>query len=196
MEIIVILAHPNKQSFNHAIAYKIVSSLKNNNHKVIFHDLYDEDFNPSIPYEEIRKNGRIDSKIINYCNELKTCNGIIFVHPNWWGQPPAILKGWIDRVIIPGVAYKFNENDKGEGIPSGLLTGIKAVVFNTTDTEYKREMEVFGDPLDTIWKNCIFGFCGIEDYFRKVFGIIVTSTDSERKKWLFETGEIINKFFP
>jgi len=53
------------------------------------------------------------------------------VHPNWWGQPPAILKGWIDRILRPGVAYQFLEGDAGEGVPVGLLKAETALIFNT-----------------------------------------------------------------
>jgi putative NADPH-quinone reductase len=52
-----------------------------------------------------------------HCGEIARAEGIIIVHPNWWGQPPAIMKGWIDRVFRPGVAYRFTEDDKGDGVP-------------------------------------------------------------------------------
>ena len=60
--------------------------------------------------------------------------GIIIIHPNWWGMPPAILKGWVDRVMRPGVAYEFLEGDSGEGVPRGLLRARRAIVFNTSNT--------------------------------------------------------------
>ena len=100
------------------------------------------------------------------------------------GQPPAILKGWIDRVLRCGIAFEFVECDSGEGIPKGLLKAKAAIVFNTSNTESKREMEVFGDPLETIWKNCIFGFCGVSNFHRRNFNIIVTSTEIQRREWL------------
>ena len=53
--------------------------------------------------------------------EISVADGVVIIHPNWWGQSPAILKGWVDRVIRPGVAYEFLEDDKGEGVPCGLL---------------------------------------------------------------------------
>jgi len=69
----------------------------------------------------------------------------VIVHPTWWGQPPAILKGWIDRVIRPGVAYRFREGDAGEGIPDGLPAAKAALVFTTSDTPPEREMAVIGE---------------------------------------------------
>jgi len=57
-------------------------------------------------------------------------------------------------------------------------------------------MEVFGDPLETIWKNCIFGLCGVENVCRRTFSIIVTSTPDQRKEWLVEVEEMVRQHFP
>jgi NAD(P)H dehydrogenase (quinone) len=117
------------------------------------------------------------------------------VHPNWWGQPPAMLKGWVDRVIRPGVAYGFVEGDNGEGVPVGLLKARAVVIFNTSNTEDSREQAVFGDPLETIWKNCIFGLCGVTNFHRRMFGVVVASSMEQRKEWLDEVREMVNRLF-
>jgi len=106
------------------------------------------------------------------------------------------LKGWVDRVIRPGVAYEFSENDAGEGVPQGLLKAKTAIVFNTSNTETKREREVFGDPLEALWKDCIFTLCGVTDFHRRMFNIVVTSSEEQRKEWLKEVGQIVNKYCP
>jgi NAD(P)H dehydrogenase (quinone) len=120
MRISVILAHPDKGSFNHAIAATVVETLIQIGHDVCFHDLYEEEFDPMLPTEEIPKNATLPPEIERYCNEISEVDGIVVIHPNWWGQPPAILKGWVDRVLRPGVAYEFLEGDQGEGIPNGF----------------------------------------------------------------------------
>ena len=119
MKILIILANPTSESFNHAISEACIDRLTLKNHKVMFHDLYKEKFDPILPSEEIPKDGNVDRVINEHCREIEQCDGIIIIHPNWWGQPPAILKGWIDRVLRPGVAYEFLEGDIGEGIPLG-----------------------------------------------------------------------------
>ena len=131
MRISVILAHPKAGSFNHAIARTAVAQLETNGHKVFFHDLYEENFYPVLARDEIPKDAPLPVLIKEHCEELAEAEGIIVVHPNWWGQPPAILKGWVDRVIRPGVAYEFLESDSGEGVPKGLLNAKAAIVFNT-----------------------------------------------------------------
>ena len=197
MKISVILAHPDKASFNHAIASIIVGQLEKNKHDVFFHDLYAENFNPLLSCEEIPKEAiLLPEPIKSHCDEIRQAEGIIIIHPNWWGQPPAILKGWIDRVIRPGIAYEFLEGDSGEGVPRGLLKAGVALVFNTSNTPPEREQKIFGDPLENIWRNCVFGLCEVSKFYRCTFSTVVTSTASERKKWLKEVRATINNYFP
>jgi NAD(P)H dehydrogenase (quinone) len=195
MKISVILAHPDRNSFNHAIALCAVERLKKNRHNVFFHDLYGEGFNPLLAGEEITEDAFLPGEINAYCEEIRAADGIVIVHPNWWGQPPAILKGWIDRVMRPGMAYEFVEGDSGEGIPKGLLQAKAAIVFNTSNTAPEREAGVFGDPLETIWRNCVFGLCGVNIFHRRTFRVVVTSTDTQRKEWLGEVKAMIDSIF-
>lgn len=195
MNILLILAHPDKKSFNHAIANVCKKRLVENGHSVIFHDLHDEKFDPIITSEEIPRSGKINDLVRKHCDDLTSCDGIIIIHPNWWGQPPAILKGWIDRIIRPGIAYGFIEGDNGEGVPVGILKAKTGIVINTSNTNETRENEVFGDPLETIWKNCIFGLCGINQFERKLFRIIVASDLNQRIQWLNETRDLLDRHF-
>jgi NAD(P)H dehydrogenase (quinone) len=196
MNILVILGHPDKSSFNYAIAVAVIEKIKDNGHVALFHDLYEEKFDPVVQTDEILKNGEISKTVEKHCSELANCDGIIVIHPNWWGQPPAIMKGWIDRVFRPGVAYKFLEGDMGEGIPVGLLKAKTALVFNTSNTKEFRENSIFHDPLEFIWKNCIFDLCGIKNFYRKMFRVVVTSSLEQRKEWLNEVKETVDKYFP
>ena len=196
MEILVVLAHPDANSLNHAIARTAVDTLRANGHEVIYHDLYQERFAPFLRAEEIPTDAVLDSTIARHCEELSMAQGIIIVHPNWWGQPPAVMKGWIDRVFRPGMAYEFLEGDDGEGVPIGLLKAKAALVFNTANTPAGRELNVFGDPLERLWKDCIFGLCGVHEFHRKVFRVIVVSTPEQRKEWLAEVQNVVGRYFP
>ncbi len=196
MRVSVILAHPTDQSFNHAIAQTAISELTQNGHQVSFHDLYAEEFDPILPTGEIPKGALVPPKVERHCQEISNADGMIIVHPNWWGQPPAILKGWIDRVIRPGVAYEFADGDQGEGIPIGLLKVKVACIFNTSNTTLEREIRVFGDPLETLWKNCIFDLCGVKTFYRETFSVVVTSTPEQRQQWLTKVREVMQCYFP
>ncbi len=196
MQISLILAHPRKGSFNHAVADMAATTLCEAGHTVTVHDLYAEKFDPLLPFGEISRDSALPPLVKEHCREIAAADGIVIVHPNWWGMPPAILKGWIDRVLRPGVAYRFAETDGGEGIPIGLLKAKAVVVFNTSNTPAVREQEVFGDPLERIWRDCILSLCGVPEFYRKMFGVVVTSTEGQRKAWLDEVREMVKGAFP
>lgn len=196
MKISLILAHPDPTSFNHAIAQTAVRTLEQAGHTITFHDLYQEQFDPVLPAAEIARNAPLPADIAAHCREIAEAEGIIIVHPNWWGQPPALLKGWIDRIIRPGVAYEFIEGDSGEGVPKGLLQAETALIFNTSNTAPLREQEVFKDPLETLWGNCIFSLCGVKNCLRKMYSIVVTSSKAQRAEWLDDVKDQVATNFP
>ncbi|MBE0556597.1 MAG: NAD(P)H-dependent oxidoreductase [Proteobacteria bacterium] len=195
MKILIIVGHPDPKSFNHAIASGVHDALRNDGHDVTSHDLYAEAFNPLLPVQEIPEGGAIPVDIQGHCEELRSADGIVVIHPNWWGQPPAILKGWVDRVFRPGVAYRFAGGDDGEGVPIGLLRAKAAVVLNTSNTPDEREQRVFGDPLDASWGRCIFDLCGVRRFQRRMFNVIVTSTPQQRLAWIEEAKELCRSAF-
>jgi putative NADPH-quinone reductase len=195
MNILLILGHPDHKSFNHALALAVSNALRGDGHQVTFHDLYAERFDPVLPTLEIPDRANLSAAIRTYCDELRSADGIVIVHPDWWGQPPAILAGWVDRVFRPGTAYRFDEGDSGEGVPRGLLKAKAAIVLNTSNTPAEREQSVFGDPLETLWRKCIFDLCGVHTFHRKMFGVIVTSTPEQRRAWLKEAQELCRSVF-
>ena len=196
MEISVILAHPYPESFNHAIYQTVLETLKKNGHQIQAHNLYEEGFNPFLEGSELATGETSDPLVLQHRQEIKKAQGIVIIHPNWWGQPPAILKGWTDRILRSGVAYQFAEDDDGSGVPEGLLVADTALVFNTSNTPEERELQVFGDPLERIWRDCVFDFCGIKNYYRKMFRVVASSTFDERRQWLEEVEGTISCYFP
>lgn len=189
MKASVILAHPYPKSFNHAIYKTINEKLVELGLKLYCHDLYAERFDPVLTRNELGSDTSDDVLVKKYAVELVDSDFLFFIHPNWWGQPPAILKGYIDRVIRPPYAYDFPEDASGGGLPIEKLKGKCGVVYNTSNTEAEREKNYFGDPLELIWRQCVFGFCGIDKYYRKMFGVISDSTEKERTLWLEEVRE-------
>ena len=196
MKVSVLLAHPDTGSFNHAIAEKAVETLRTGGHEVFFHDLYKENFDPVITAQEIPRETVLPENIALHCRQIANADGIIIVHPNWWGQPPAILKGWIDRVLRPGIVYTFAEGDSGDGVLIGLLHADTVLVFNTSNTPAEREKNIYGDPLEALWKNNMFISCGAKSFYRRNFGVIITSTLEQRQKWLDEVTQITGLHFP
>ncbi|MFZ1979276.1 MAG: NAD(P)H-dependent oxidoreductase [Bacteroidota bacterium] len=195
MQVSVILAHPNPKSFNHAIAETVIAELNQNSHQVFFHNLYAEQFDPILKTSEILNDSGLPMELESHCHEISNADGIVIIHPNWWGQPPAILKGWVDRVLRQGTAYKFLEGDNGEGIPVGLLKAKVALVFNTSNTPTEREVKAFGDPLETLWNNCIFDLCGVKIFHREMFNVVITSTAEQRQQWLSTVRKVVRHCF-
>jgi NAD(P)H dehydrogenase (quinone) len=192
MKILVVIGHQRQGSFCHAIAQTAVDELQAAGHEVICHDLYAEGFDAILTNDEIPKGSAKSPVVQQHCDELTSADGIVVVHPNWWAMPPAILKGWIDRVFGQGVAFDFGEG----GQIVGLLKGKKAVVFSTSNTPRDVELEVYGDPLQNLWETCVFGFCGVKDFYRRNFESIVMSTPEERSGWLENVKETIRERFP
>ena len=96
----------------------------------------------------------------------------------------------IDGPLFLGV------DTRGEGELIGLLKAKVVQVFNTANTPVKRELTVYGDPLEILWKNNMFISCGVKSFYRKTFGVIITSDLEQRTKWLKEAVEITRCHFP
>jgi putative NADPH-quinone reductase len=196
MKISLILGHPNKESFNYAIAKTILENLESSGHEVNFHDLYDEKFDPVVTGDELVNYVSSDELVEQHCGEISEAEGIIIIHPNWWGQPPGILKGWIDRVLRPGVGYDIVKEENGKVLTKGILKAKMVVVFNTSNTPDEREVNELGDPLESIWRKCTFDFCGAYNFYKKIFCVVENSTQETRREWLKEASDITNKYFP
>ncbi|MFD6161768.1 NAD(P)H-dependent oxidoreductase [Nocardia sp. NPDC060256] len=190
MRIAVYLAHPQADSFNRALFDAVVDELQGQAVEVVPHDLYAEGFDPMLAAQETEtvdgtQSG--DERVRRYQDELAELDALIFVHPNWWGMPPAILTGWVQRVLTPAVAYKLSD---AAGEPIGLLHAKRALILNTSDTTEDRERDVFGDPLQQIWASCVLPYIGVEDVRRKVFRTVTDSTEQQRTTWLRDARDL------
>lgn len=190
MIIFSLIAHPRVDSFCHAISETARDNLQAAGHTIVHHDLYAEEFDPCLKAEEAYTVGdsfedalgrSTDPLIQTHRKQISEAEGLLVVHPNWWGKPPAILAGWLDRVLVPGVAYRL---ESAEGRPEALLHLNNAVVFNTSDTTEDRERLELGDPLQSMWARCVLPYCGAKDVQRHVFRPVVGSSDALRKEWL------------
>ena len=130
MRILVIFAHPLDDSFAAVLCGRVVETLKACGHSVDLCDLYKEAFDPTLSAYERRtyKDTSENSKNVSeHVRRLREAEGIIFVFPSWWYGMPAILKGYFDRVWLPGVAFEF-----GPQAIRPLLTSIRLFGVVTT----------------------------------------------------------------
>lgn len=132
MNVLIIYSHPNHDSLNFAILEKVKKGLLEVNHTLKVIDLYEEEFQSSLIFNKQKRRRDLlkDDETANYRDAIKEADHIIFVYPIWWSLPPAILKGFIDRVFVSGFAFTYY---KGV-IPRGLLKDKSAWVIYTADT--------------------------------------------------------------
>ena len=202
MKIQAIVAHPRSGSFCHSIFSRAIETLEGAGHEVVVHDLYDEEFDPVLKADEAYTVGdsieevllKVSDPVLSlHRQEIVLAEGLLIAHPNWWGKPPAVLAGWLDRVLVPGVAYRLQA---AEGEPEGLLSLNSALILNTSDTPLEREVDVLGDPLKLIWENCVLPYCGVEKVERRMFGAVAGSSLQQRKRWLKEVETLSTSCFP
>lgn len=199
--VLLLLAHPRVDSYCHALAERIGNRLLSLGHEVRSHDLYAERFDPLLTADESHTSGTTvesilarepDPVIALHREELRRAEGLVAVHPNWWGMPPAILSGWIDRVVVPGVAYRLAD---ATGRPEPLAPVADLFVVNTSDTTDERERDLYGDPLASIWGRCVSPYLGGPRFTRQVLRPVTDATDEQRTAWLDEIDALTQETF-
>jgi putative NADPH-quinone reductase len=179
----IVLAQPKREGFNRAVALAARKALAAGSPvppKLL--DLYADGFDPVLSSEELVRKISLDDATLRYQDALMEADRIVFVHPDWWGGPPAVLKGFLDRTLRPGVAYGQRETDFNEDTGAGLFTGKRADVLITTDAR-KPENEGKWPPSE-VWKRHVLSYCGFSDIRVHVFWGMRDSSYAARKAWL------------
>ncbi|MDD5613996.1 MAG: NAD(P)H-dependent oxidoreductase [Candidatus Omnitrophica bacterium] len=184
MDYLLIYAHPNPKSFNHAILETLTSRFDKEKRPFQVRDLYKLNFKPSLSSEDFISfsSNTAAADIKQEQNLIEQGKTLIFIYPIWWFGMPAILKGYIDRVLSRNFAYGVNE--KG---PYGLLSNKKVVIINTTGGP-KEHYEEGGlkDILKTTIDVGVFGFCGIKITLHKYFYAVPYIGNESRQNMLKE----------
>ena len=187
---LVVIGSPNPRSFVHAMANRATTALEHHGVTCEVHDLYAEAFPPVAPANEAFTMGMDaeaaiaaggDPIVRSHRRALTEAEHLVVAHPNWWGKPPAIVAGWLDRILVPGVAYRLPAR---EGEPTSLLRLRTLLVLNTGDTPPEREAAEFGDPLDDMWRRCVGAYLGGATVRRVVASPVGGSTQAQRQSWL------------
>ncbi len=178
--ILIINGHPDKKSFNFSIAeaYKN-GALKAGAqvHEIIITDLK---FNPNLEFGYKRRT-EIEPELEEAWQKIIWADHLVWIHPVWWGGLPAKMKGFIDRIFLPGFAFRYKPNsifwDK-------LLTGKSARIITTLDQPSWYYWLFYGKPSVNQLKKSTLEFCGIKPVKVTYFGIVKTSDEKTRNKWL------------
>jgi NAD(P)H dehydrogenase (quinone) len=168
---LIIFAHPdNRKSHNAAILSYIRDRMttKNTPHTVL--DLYAEKFDPVLKVVTESSAGSTFKEIADYQKLVKDADRLIFIYPVLWYNMPAILKGFVERVLTTGFAFDFKKDSYGKLRVVPLLKGKKAVVINTYghgEALFRKHGRCATKVLDT----AVLGFCGIKTKRVDWFGI-------------------------
>jgi putative NADPH-quinone reductase len=129
----VVVAHPNPDSYCVALAARAVAGLRAAGHEVTVIDLYAEGFRVAMTADERHAYHSdepiLDPMVARHAEVITRSEALVFVYPTWWSGLPAILKGWLERVMVPGVGFRFDERT-GKVRPG--LTQVRHIVGIST----------------------------------------------------------------
>ena len=188
-KIVVINGHPNKDAFNFGITTAYKKGAENSGAEVKEIIIADLKFNPNLQFG-YQKRTELEPDLTDAWEKIKWADHLVWVHPVWWGGLPAITKGFIDRLFLPGFSFQYRENsvwwDK-------LLKGKTAHIITTLDQPTWYYWLVYGRPSVNQLKKATLEFCGVKPVKVTYIGIIKTATNDIRKKWLTKVEELGRK---
>lgn len=179
-KIVIINGHPNKESFNSALVQAYRDGVLGQQAEIRVIPIGELQFDPNLQYG-YQQRMELEPDLIQAWDSILWADHLVWVHPVWWGGLPAVTKGFVDRLFLPGMAYKYRPNsvwwDK-------LLTGKTAHIITTLDQPGWYYRLFFGRPSVNQLKKSILEFCGIKPVKVTYVGVIRNSTDDQRTKWL------------
>jgi putative NADPH-quinone reductase len=186
---LVILGHPSNDSFCGAVIERYVEAATQAGHQVRLLRLGTLDFDPVLHagYNEIQL---LEPDLLNAQNDISWAEHLTLVYPIWWGGIPALLKGFFDRVFLPGFAFKYR---KGSPFPDKLLKGRTAHLLVTMDTPPWYYRWVYRMPGLQQMRKTTLEFCGIKPLKTLTFGPVLGSTPEQREAWLKQVQAIASR---
>ena len=178
MKILILVGHPDTESFNLSLASAYEEGAREKSHQVKKVNLADLHFDPILHkgYKVIQE---LEPDLSQLQEDIKWSDHFVIFYPSWWSTMPAILKGVFDRIWLPGFAYKFCHN----GILwSPLLKGRTARVFVTSDSRPIFARIIFGDSTNEIRRGILW-FAGFRVKVKKI-GPLKNISDIKKDKWL------------
>ena len=185
MRTVIVLNHPYEGSFCNAILNAITKGLQKGGHEVDLMHLDNDRFNPVMTQDDLKAfvaHQPIDPQVINYSERLKKADHLIFIFPIWWDIMPATTKGFIDRVLSPGVVY--DHHPKGFGLVP-LLKNMRSVTIVTTMNKPKILYSLLiGNLIKKVMLRSVFKTMGYKQLKWIGFTSVKSVSQEKRKKWL------------
>lgn len=179
-KIVIINGHPNPNAFNFGIAAAYQEGAKLSGAEVREITIANLKFDPNLKFG-YQQRMELEPDLLQAWEDIKWADHLVWVHPVWWGGLPAITKGFIDRLFLPGMAFSYRENSV---FWNKLLKGKTARIITTLDQPGWYYWLFFGKPSVNQLKKSTLQFCGISPVKITYLGIIKTSNANQREKWL------------
>ena len=181
-KIAIINGHPNKDSLNFGFAKAYKKGALESDAEVQEIVIADLKFNPNLSFG-YQQRTELEPDLIAAWEKIKWADHLVWIHPVWWGGLPAITKGFIDRLFLPGFAFKYREKSM---FWDKLLTDKTAHIITTLDQPSWYYWLVYGKPSVNQLKKSTLHFCGVKPVKVSYFGIVKGSKENKRQKWCAE----------
>ncbi|MEM1327593.1 MAG: NAD(P)H-dependent oxidoreductase [Bacteroidota bacterium] len=178
--ILLINGHPDAESYNFALARAYVEGAIESGATVRVINIRELDFNPNLQFG-YRKRTELEPDLLKAQADLKWADHLVWVYPVWWGSVPAIMKGFLDRVLLPGFAFKKRD---GSLFWDRFLTGKTARIICTMDQPTWYYTLRFSHPSHNAMKKLTMQFVGVKKVKITAVGPVRLSTEQFREKWL------------
>lgn len=178
--ILIINGHPYKESFNHALQAAYKNGAVSAGHHVEEINFSEMVFSPNLQYG-FHKPTELEPGLLQAWEKIKQADHLVWIYPTWWGGMPAVMKGFFDRIFLPGFAFKYHEKSP---FPEKLLKGKTSEIITTMDTPVWYYKLVFRNAGVHTLKNGILGFCGVKNMRVTYLSVVKTSTPDKREQWL------------
>ncbi|MGR7814395.1 NAD(P)H-dependent oxidoreductase [Lacinutrix undariae] len=179
-KILIINGHPDTESFNYGISSAYVKGVEKTDAIISQINITELEFNPNLKFG-YRKRMELEPDLILAIEKIKKADHIVWVFPMWWYSYPAIMKGFIDRIFLPGITYQPIE---GKALPEKLLKGKSARLIITADTPKWYDFLIMKSPAINQFKKGTLEFCGVSPVRITYIASIKNSTLGFREKWL------------
>ena len=182
MRTLIILGHPDKKSLCAGLADNYEKGARETGGDVARININDLSFNPNLKngYRVIQP---LEADLVEAQRLIKWANHIVIVFPVWWGSVPALLKGFLDRILLPGFAFKYRENSPAW---DKLLSGKKARLIVTSDAPVWWLYLTYFHPAVNMMKKAVLEFCGISPVTVMSFGSIKNASEKKREAMLYK----------
>lgn len=189
-KVLVIQGHPARDSFCSALAHAVERGATKSCHTVETLTLRDLAFDP-ILHEGYRHIQPLEAGLVTAQHQISSADVLVLIYPTWWGGMPALVKGFFDRTLLPGFAFKYRP---GSPWWDKLLLGKVGHIITTMDTPPWYFRLIYRDAGLIQVKRAILQYCGIGPVNITRIGRMKDSTIEHREKWLTKVYEIGRRF--